>query len=143
MRPITTVLSALTLSALVACAPDQAGPSSAIDSDEALSIAETALTGLNEGDYDAWTAAWSDEMKAMLDEEGFVEVRAMLLDVSGPWQSIDGMALVDGNKPRTVRWEFDLTMEREPATLRLGFEEGGTEVIGVFYDSENLRALSE
>ena len=46
-----------------------------VDIDSATMIAESALAGLEEGDYDTFTAAWSDAMRAGVGEDVFQDVR--------------------------------------------------------------------
>lgn len=111
---------------------------SALDGDAAWTLAENALVGFNDGDYDAWTHAWSDDMKAGIDRPAFLDIRDVVLEVSGEWQTIDDQALVGGDHRGTVRWTFDTTFEKEPVVVWFAFEEDGTEVIGVMFESEGL-----
>ena len=134
-----SMLLALAVS-LTACAPAPAqhDVTSAVGEEDALELATSALSGLNEGGYDAWTARWSDELRSMIDEPTFLSVREQVLAASGRWESIDDQALVAADTEGYVRWTFDTTFELEPVTVWFAFAEDDVEVVGVMLESENL-----
>jgi hypothetical protein len=123
---------------LCACspAPPASGGTltSAVSEDEARAMAEEILTALNEGDYAAWSANWSQELKDAINEEAFLAFRDEALAQRGDFQDITDVTLEEGSEEGFVRWVLTAEHEDGPATLALGFETDGREITGIFWE---------
>lgn len=126
--------------ALFGCQKEQ-GLNPVLSEAQALSLAQEALTALNEGDYEGFSAGWSDALRSGISEAAFLDFRAVVLEASGQFVSIDNVRLEPGQNQGVVRYEFDCTFEKEPAVFVFSLREESTEIDGVFFDSENFRAL--
>lgn len=138
----TLAIATLSLLTLAGCSPDDGVARSALSEEEATQNAEIMLEGLRDGDYDAYTADFSDDMLSMVTPEVFAEVRGLITDLSGEFVSIDAVKALDAETAGYVRWQFETTFTQEPVTVGVVYEEEGTVIHGVFYDSENIAAAS-
>jgi hypothetical protein len=133
----TALLAALFLAACDGGEP----PSSMLSEDEALQVAQGLLTGLNEADYDRFSADFSDALAAGIPEDGFLEFQATVQQTSGQWLSIEGISMEDASSRGYVTWVVDTDFEKEPVVLELTFPEKGTELEGVMFYSDALDEL--
>ena len=104
-----------------------------VDAAAATTMATRALTGFNEGDYAAWSADWSDTMKAAIDEPAFLAAREQLMATLGKYVSLSDPQLgsyVPGDLPLDLRGRLraaaghvlDLVQGRQPADRGVRFE---------------------
>jgi hypothetical protein len=131
-RSIITLL--LTGVVLVACASGQGNPPPSgvlVTEAEAVEMADAALIGLNDGDYDAWSADWSDAMKSAIGEEAFLAFREQVLSANGAYRSITDVAL-SSVEQGTYRYTFTVAFEHGEDEIAFAFADGGRLVEGVF-----------
>lgn len=116
-----TLLSTLVLSTLVGCTDDELR--SALGEDEALEHGENLLEGLRDGDYEAYTRDFDDDMIGMVTPEVFTEVRTLVTELSGDYIAIDRYALEEADTRGYVTWGFDATFSDEPVWIGLTYPE--------------------
>jgi hypothetical protein len=144
IRSIRPLLLALALTTLPSCTGDSSSTlqplpfptetqpvETRLSADEVHAIAETALIGLDEGDYDAFAAAWSAEMRAGVDRAQFEDTRRQVLDAAGHFVSITDTRITPGRTEGTVRFYFLCEFDRASMVLALAFHTDGDEVVGV------------
>lgn len=129
-------LAALTLPACDGGEPVR----SALTEPQVEEVARGLLTGLNEADYDQFSADFSEALAAGIPEQAFLDFQATIQQTSGQWQTIEGMSMEDAATAGYVTWVVDADFEKEPVQLELTFAEEGTEVEGVMFYSEGLDA---
>lgn len=103
-----------------------------VDIDSAIMIAESALAGLEEGDYDTFTAAWSDAMRAGVGEDVFQDVRQATLEAGGRFVSIADVRVARGPREGTIVYYFVCDFERDRLVYAIAFATDGDEVIGAW-----------
>lgn len=132
------VLAAL-LTAVLALTACQAKPAALSDA-EVVELAGRLLTGLNEGDYAAFSRDFSDEMRAALPESQFGALRDMLQETSGNYLTCGEPTL--SNRSGYSIYRLICRFEKEEVVVTLTFKINGRQVEGLFFDSPNLRAFS-
>jgi hypothetical protein len=131
-RPIIGLL--LTLIILAGCAPAQGSPLPSgvlVTEADAIEMAGSALTALNDGDYDGWSEHWSDAMKSAIGEDAFLGFRDQVLATNGAYRSIADVTL-SSVEPGTYRYTFTVAFERGEAEIAFAFVDGGHLIEGVF-----------
>ncbi len=99
--------------------------------EEATAIAETALRGLDEGDYEMFAAAWSDELRAGISPEDFERTRESTLAAAGRFVSILEARTAPGAGEGYVRFYFVCEFEAAELIYVVAFPVDGVEVVGV------------
>lgn len=142
-RSLRVLLVALALSAAPGC---MSGPStelspievpahqpveSRVTLEEASVIAETALEGLDEGDYEMFAAAWSDELRAAISPEAFERTREGILAQAGRFESILEARTAPGSSEAYVRFYFLCRFEAADLVYVIALPVDGDEVVGV------------
>lgn len=134
-RSVRGAAAILALALLAACAPtpggDPSDPNRTVDEAEAIELARSAFDALNDGDYAKYSAHWSNEMKAAIEEETFLAFRQDVLATVGPFVSIKEVTTTSV-EPGTYRYVFTVAFERGEAQLAFGFKEGSDLIQGVF-----------
>lgn len=121
----------LALSTLAACAQSSAAVASPVSEDQAVEMAERALQGFNDRDYETWSADWSPAMKEAIDESAFLSFRDQARAQLGDYVEISKVTGATGSDPGTYRWTFDVQFERGPYRMWFGFKEGSSLIEGV------------
>ena len=116
-----------------AAAPASAPADPVVDAAAATTMATRALTGFNEGDYAAWSADWSDTMKAAIDEPAFLAAREQLMATLGKYVSLSDPQL-GSYVPGTYRWTFAVAFEQQPATFWISFKGDSPRIEGVRFE---------
>jgi hypothetical protein len=129
----TLLLTIVTAAVLTACgAPSSPGTGErTVDEPEARALAESAFDALNRGDYEAYSANWSADMKAAIGPDAFASFRSNVMADLGRYVSIEGIETASV-QPGTYRYIFTVAFERGTAQLAFGFREGSDLIQGVF-----------
>lgn len=143
LRSLATLLLAVSLAAAPACTasapPSGLSPITVPAEDiavearmtvrEATAIAETQLEGLNEADYDLFTTAFDDAMRAAITPERFASFREQAATF-GRFEAIESVRVAPGTVEGTVRFYFVTRFEAETLVWVLVFRTDGDEVVG-------------
>lgn len=124
----------LAVSTLAACAQSSAAVPSPVSEEQAVEMAERALQGFNNGDYEAWSADWSPKMKDAIDESAFLSFRDQAHALLGDYVEISKVTGAAGADAGTFRWTFDVQFEGGPYRMWLGFKEGSSLIEGVTFE---------
>jgi len=134
---LTSLVAVLTL-LLAACQP--ANPA-ALSDDEVLTLTSGILTAMDKGDYSAFTPSFSPDMLEAFTEAQFDELRGVLQDSSGGFVSCGDMSL--SNKDGYAIYRILCTYKLEDVVVTIIFKIDGSQVEGLYFDSPNLRAVSQ
>jgi hypothetical protein len=140
-RRFTILFSLLLAAALLAgCSTLKAQPAGLAD-EEVRSIAENILLSIDSGNYNAFIKDFSDTMKSAFPETEFEKVRELLTDTSGKFISLSEPVL--SNSEGYARYTFPCKYEKEDLAALVVFAVGGSQVEGLFFDSQNIRKLGK
>lgn len=138
-----TVLLVFGLTLLAGCALNAPAGTASISEQEAREIAEGALAALNAGDYEAFSANFSEVMREAMDEDSFRQLRDTLQETSGTYLSLSGPKLVKASTPNAVGYVYECEFEKEEVVMTHYYFVGGHQVEGFFLTSPNLRKISQ
>ena len=140
MKTKFATLIALTLIAALLLTGCQAKPA-ALSTDEVVQMTGQILTALDEGDYAAFTQDFSDEMLAVFPETQFAALQDMLQEASGNYVSCGEPSI--SNNGGYASYRLTCPFDLEDVVVTIVFKVDGDQVEGLFFDSPNLRALSQ
>lgn len=95
-------------------------------------MAERAFDALNDGDYQGWSADWSDAMKSAIGEDAFQSFRKQLMAQYGRFVSVQSVEQRPGEQEGFIRYAFELEFERGTVPFAFGFREDGEQIEGAF-----------
>lgn len=105
-----------------------------VTQEQVTSMAENALIGLNEDDYDAWTAHFGTMMKAAVPRDVFATVRDGVLTAVGPFQSIESVTSEPAKTEGHTRWIVTSNFERGQLRLVYVIADDGNKIDGVTFE---------
>jgi hypothetical protein len=114
---------------------------SALSDEQVGELAENILVAINQGDHQAFMRDFSDQMKEAFPESEFIKLRELLQSESGAYLSRSAPDLV--NQQGFAVYNLTCEYEKEKVTVRLVFSIDGDKVEGLFFDSANLRKVSQ
>lgn len=119
---------------LAACTETTDPLASPVSEEQAIEMAENALQGFNNGDYEAWSRDWSDAMKSAIDEDAFLVFRDQFHAQLGDYTDLIEVSGDQGADPGTYRWTYDIQFEDGAYRMWFGFKEGSTLIEGVTFE---------
>jgi hypothetical protein len=134
---IVSLLIALSILATGCAAPKPA----ALTDDEVLAIAQNALTALDANDYTAFTRDYSPDMQTAFSENQFTQLRDLLQSASGKYVSTGKVSL--SNNQGYAIYRIICKYELEDVVVTVTFKIDGKQIEGFFFDSPNLRTVSQ
>jgi hypothetical protein len=140
-RRRTLILISLTAALTLLLAACQSASPAALSDDEVLTLTAGILTAMDEGDYSAFTPSFSPEMLEAFSQAQFDELRAMLQETSGGFVLCGEMSL--SNKDGYAIYRILCTYELEDVVITIIFKIDGSQVEGLYFDSPNLRTVSQ
>jgi hypothetical protein len=126
------------LAGLSGCLPAQ---KAGLSDQQVASVTENILKALDENNYQSFTHDFSAQMKSAFPQEKFSQLRTMLYNVSGNFIYMDAPSL--SNNQGYAIYRFPTKYDKETVTVTVTFVIGGQEVEGLFFDSANLRKVSQ
>ena len=126
------------LASLSGCLPAQ---KAGLSDQQVASVTENILKALNDNTYPAFTHDFSPQMKSAFTQEKFSQLRTMLYNASGKLIYMDAPSI--SNNQGYAIYRFPSKYNNETVTVTITFVIGGQEVEGLFFDSANLRKLSQ
>ena len=139
--PITLlILTIVTALFLTGC---QSAKPAALSTDQVVQVVDNSLKAIYAGDYDSFRQDFSDEMKQGFTLEMFTSLADLLKNASGNYISCaDSEPALTNNQGYAIYrlvCQFDL----ESVVVTMTFKMDGDKVEGLFFDSENLRKVSQ
>ena len=134
---IVSLLIALSILATGCAAPKPA----ALTDDEVLVITHNALTALDVNEYTAFTRDYSPDMQTAFSENQFTQLRDMLQSASGKFVSTGKVSL--SNNQGYAVYRIICKYELEDVVVTVAFKIDGKQIEGFFFDSPNLRTVSQ
>jgi O-glycosyl hydrolase len=113
----------------------------ALTDDEVLAIAQNALTALDANDYTAFTRDYSPDMQTAFSENQFTQLRDLLQSASGKYVSTGKVSL--SNNQGYAIYRIICKYELEDVVVTVTFKIDGKQIEGFFFDSPNLRTVSQ
>jgi len=133
-----SVLILVLLAGLSGCLPAQ---KARLDDQQVASVTENILKALDADNYPAFTHDFSPQMKSAFPPEKFSQLRTMLNNASGNFSYLDAPSL--SNNQGYAVYRFPTKYAKETVTVTVTFVIGGQEVEGLWFDSTNLRKVSQ
>ena len=126
------------LAGLSGCLPAQ---KAGLSDQQVASVTENILKALDQNNFPSFTHDFSPQMKSAFPQEKFRQLRTMLYDASGNFIYMDEPSI--SNKQGYAIYRFPSKYDNETVTVTITFVIGGQEVEGLFFDSVNLRKVSQ
>ncbi len=125
------------LAGLCGCSARPAG----LSDQQVDSVTENILKAIDENNYPAFTHDFSPQMKSAFPQEKFTQLRSMLQTASGNFVYMD-VPSISNNQGYAV-YHYPAKYSDETVTVTVTFLIGGQEVEGLFFNSANLRKVSQ
>ena len=133
-----SVVSLVLLAGVSGCLPAQ---KAGLSDQQVAGMTENILKALNQNNYPAFTHDFSPQMKAAFTKEKFSQLRTLLYNASGAFIYMDESSI--SNNQGYAVYRFPTKYANETVTVTITFVIGGQEVEGLFFDSPNLRKVSQ
>ena len=133
-----SALILMLLAGLSGCLPAQ---KAGLSDQQVANVTENILKALDENNYQSFTHDFSAQMKSAFPQEKFSQLRTMLYNASGNFIYMDAPSL--SNNQGYAIYRFPTKYDNESVTVTITFVIGGQEVEGLFFDSANLRKVSQ
>ena len=108
---------------------------------QVASVTENILKALDQNNYPSFTHDLSPQMKSVFTQEKFSQLHSMLYNASGDFAYIDEPSI--SNNQGYAVYRFPSKYAKETVIVTVTFVIGGQEVEGLFFDSANLRKVSQ
>jgi hypothetical protein len=138
----TTLLIVMIVTTLLLASCQPPKPA-AISNDQVVQVVENTLSAIDAGDYQGFTQDFSDEMKKAFSEEQFSSLAGMLQNASGNYISCADSDPALSNKQGYAIYRLTCTYDLESVIVSITFKVDGDKVEGLFFDSTNLRKVSQ
>jgi len=133
-----SALILMLLAGLSGCLPAQ---KAGLSDQQVANVTENILKALDENNYQSFTHDFSPQMKSAFPQEKFSQLRTLLYNASGNFIYMDAPSL--SNNQGYAIYRFPTKYDNETVTVTVTFVIGGQEVEGLFFDSANLRKVSQ
>jgi hypothetical protein len=134
---IVTILATLFLSA---CQPPKPA---ALSNDQVVVLIQNSLTAIAAGDYQAFTRDFSDNMKSTFTEPQFASLAELLKKASGSFLTCDGSLPEISNSQDYAVYRLMCSYDLEKVIVTVTLKVNGDKIEGLFFDSTNLRKISQ
>lgn len=101
-------------------------------------LAQEKMEALNNGDYETFTAGFSDVLQRAIPEEDFLSLRETILGASGKFEAITGNRIANPRTSGYVSYIFNCRFAEETVQLTLVYAIDGDEVEGIFFNAPKL-----
>jgi hypothetical protein len=123
-----------------ACGGLQPKPA-ALSNEQLHQVIDNSLQALSAGDKTAFTQDFSETMKQAYTDEEFNKLRELVAESSGQYTSCGEPQL--SNAQGYTRYSFPCEYEKEEVVATFVFQIDGSLVEGLFFNSANLRKLTQ
>lgn len=146
-RPRSLTLAALVVIGAAACASNNSAPSAAggttettatvtVTQDDVRAMADHALAGFNQADYDAFSRDWDDAMKASIDRDAFLAFQRQTTAQAGTYQAITTIEQRPGKTAGTTNFYVHTQFTNQPMVFRLNYHNDSRLISGAELTSE-------
>lgn len=135
---LVSALLVVMLAGLSGCLPAQ---KAGLSNQQVASLTENILKALDQNNYPAFTHDFSPQMKSAFTQAKFSQLRSLLYNASGNFIYMNEPSL--SNNQGYAIYRFPSKYANETVTVTITFVIGGQEVEGLFFDSANLRKVSQ
>ncbi len=119
------------------CAAKPAG----LSDQQVTAMTENILRALDENNYPAFVAKFSEQMNSAFSQEQFTSLRNLLQESSGKFVAIGKWSL--SNRQGFVNYRIPCEYELENIVVTITFKIGGSQIEGLYFTSPNLRKISQ
>ena len=134
------IVSFVTTLFLASCQPPKPA---VLSSDQVVQVIDSTLKAIDANDYQGFTQDFSDEMKTAFPEEQFKNLAEMLQKASGNYVSCaDSQPALSNNQGYAI-YRQTCKYDLESVIVSVTFKVDGDKVEGLFFDSTNLRKVSQ
>jgi hypothetical protein len=138
----TTLLVVVLVTTLFLTGCQPASPA-ALSNDQIVQVVDNALKAIEAGDYQSFTRDFSDDMKSAFTEQQFTSLADMLQNASGNYVTCaDADPALSNNQGYAV-YRLTCTYDLESVLVTVTFKVDGDKIEGFFFDSTNLRKVSQ
>jgi hypothetical protein len=142
-RKISSTLLIVAIVTAIFLAGCQPAEPAALSNDQVIQIVDNMLTAINQVDYQLFAQDFSEDMKNGFTEEMFTDLADLLENASGKYVSCaDAKPDLSNNQGYAV-YRLVCTYEQESVVVTVTFKTDGDKVEGLFFDSTNLRKVSQ
>jgi hypothetical protein len=134
------IVTIVTTLFLTACQPPKPA---ALSNNQVIQVVENTLEAINAGDYRSFTQDFSDEMKKAFTEQQFTSLADMLQGASGKYISCADSQPALSNNQGYASYRLPCTFDLEKVLVTVSFKVDGDKIEGLFFDSTNLRKVSQ
>jgi hypothetical protein len=134
------ILTIITTLLLASCQPPKPA---ALSNDQVVQVVEIILSAIDAGDYKSFTQDFSDDMKNAFSEQQFTSLTDMLQNASGNYVSCANSEPALSNNQDYAIYRLACTYTLESVIVTITFKIDGDKVEGLFFDSTNLRKVSQ
>jgi hypothetical protein len=125
---------------LTSCQPPKPA---ALSNDQVVQAIENTLSAINAGDYQSFTQDFGEAMKSTFTAAQFTSLAELLKKTSGNYVSCaDSVPELSNNQGYAV-YRLTCKYELESIIVTMTFKVDGDKVEGLFFDSTNLRKVSQ
>jgi len=142
-RMIPTALLIVTLFSTLFLTSCQPPKPAALSNDQVIQVVENTLTAIDAGDYQSFTQEFSDVMKNAFSEAQFTSLADLLQNASGNFVSCAGAQPALTNNQDYAVYRLTCTYDLESVVVSITFKVDDVKVEGLFFDSTNLRKVSQ
>ena len=137
---ILLIAAIVTTLVLTGC---QAPNPASLSNDQVVQAVDNILKAINAGDFQRFTQDFSDSMASNFTEAQFTSLAELLKKASGNYVSCADTSPEISNSQGYAVYRLACKYELENVIVTVTFLEGGEKVEGLFFDSTNLRKVSQ
>ena len=125
---------------LTSCQPPKPA---ALSNDQVVQVVDNLLKAINVGDYPSFTQNLSAEMKNTFTQAQFTSLVDLLKNASGNYVSCAGSQPALSNNQGYAVYRLACKYDLESVIVTVTFKVDGDKIEGFFFDSTNLRKVSQ
>lgn len=137
---ILLVVMVVSILILTGCQP--ANPAT-LSNEKVIQTIDNILKSIDAGNFQGFKQDFSDEMKIAFPQEQFTNLADLLHNNSGNYVSCAGSEPELSNNQGFAVYRLACTYELESVMVTITFKVDGDKVEGLFFDSTNLRNISQ
>jgi hypothetical protein len=126
------------LAGLSGCLPAR---KAGLSDQQIATVTENILRALNQNNYPAFIHDFSPQMRSAFPQTKFSQLQTLLYTTSGDFLYMDEPSIT--NKQGYAVYRYPARYADENVTVTITFVIGGQEVEGLYFDSANLRKVSQ
>jgi len=142
-RKIPAALLVVMLFTTMFLAACQSPKPAALSNEQVVELVDNTLKAIDAGDYQAFTRDFSVEMNNTFSVAQFTSLADLLHNASGNYVSCADSQPAISNNQGYATYRLTCTYELEGVIVTVTFKVDGDRIEGLFFDSTNLRKVSQ